>query len=102
MQVSRKNKTTKKWTSDEKNLALSNFYKSPSTYKFLRNSKNINLPAESTIRRWIGNSKFKTGFNPNFFRQLKIKADTMDEKERMYSCVRRNENKTFFRVLEIP
>ncbi|KAL4096889.1 hypothetical protein QTP88_021764 [Uroleucon formosanum] len=46
MQVSRKIKTTKQWASDEKNLALSIFYKTPSTYKCLRNSKNINLPAE--------------------------------------------------------
>lgn len=87
MQVSRQIKTTKEWASDEKNLALSIFYKSPSTYKFLRNSKNINLPAESSIRRWIGNSKFKTGFNPNVFKQLKIKADTMDEKERYCTLV---------------
>jgi len=87
MQVSRKKKTTTQWANDEKNLALSIFYKSPSTYKFLRNSKNINLPAESTIRRWIGNSKFKTGFNPNVFKQLKMKADTMDEKERYCTLV---------------
>lgn len=39
------------------------------------NKKNINVPAESSIKRWIGNSKFKTGFNPNIFRQLKMKAD---------------------------
>lgn len=87
MQVSRKKKTTKTWATDEKNLALSIFYKSPSTYKFLRISKNINLPAESSLKRWIGNSKFKTGFNPNVFKQLKIKADTMDEQERYCTLV---------------
>jgi len=62
MQILRNKKTTKKLASDEKNFALSIFYKSPLTYKFLRNSKNINLPAEAIIKRWIGNSKFKTGF----------------------------------------
>jgi len=45
------------WTEDEKNFAFSLFYKSPAIYKFLRLQK-VNLPSPTTIRNWIGESKF--------------------------------------------
>ncbi|KAL4121023.1 hypothetical protein QTP88_013608 [Uroleucon formosanum] len=50
------------WTLEEKNLALTLFYKSPTAYNFLR-LQNINLPAPSTIRPWIGESKFLPGLS---------------------------------------
>ncbi|XP_050065037.1 uncharacterized protein LOC126553964 [Aphis gossypii] len=53
-------------TLEEKNLALTLFYKSPTAYNFLR-QQNINLPAPSTIRRWIGQSKFAPGLSGVFF-----------------------------------
>lgn len=43
-------------SNEEKNVGLSIFYKSPTTYNFLRGQK-VSLPAPSTIRRWIGRSK---------------------------------------------
>lgn len=73
MQVSKQIKTTKQWASDEKNLAMTISYESPSTYTFLRNSKNIHLPVESSIRRWIGNSKLKPGLIQMFLNNLKLK-----------------------------
>jgi len=87
MQVLRSKTQRKPWDFDEKQFALSLFYKSPSAYKFLRNSKQIILPGLSTIRRWIGSSKFKTGFNLGILKQLKIKADTMTEEERFCTLV---------------
>lgn len=45
------------WTSDEKDLALLIYSKSPPTYKFLR-QQGIVLPASSTVRHWISNPKF--------------------------------------------
>lgn len=58
------------WTLEEKNLALTLFYKSPTAYNFLR-LQNINLPAPSTIRRWIGQSKFLPGLSGTFLVTLK-------------------------------
>ncbi|KAI4455755.1 hypothetical protein MML48_9g00000296 [Holotrichia oblita] len=46
------------WTTDEKKFALTFYYKSPAAYRFLRSQKVI-LPGITTIKRWIGTSKFK-------------------------------------------
>lgn len=61
---------TRSWTAEEKNLALSLYYKSPSAYKFLRLHK-VNLPAPSTIRHWIEESKFLPGFSKSFLEHIK-------------------------------
>lgn len=58
------------WTAEEKQLALTMFYKSPSSYNFLR-LQNLNLPGPSTVRSWIGQSKFLPGINKTFFCTLK-------------------------------
>lgn len=50
MQIQHKNR--KPWTPEEKKIAFSIFYKSPSTYKYMRKNK-ITLPGESTMRRWF-------------------------------------------------
>lgn len=47
----------RKWFRDERNLALILYYKSPATYRFLR-AQNIVLPSPSTVRKWMGASKF--------------------------------------------
>jgi len=87
MQVLRKRNSRKSWTREEQTFALSVFYKSPSAYKFLRNSKNMNLPSLSTIRRWVGNSKCKPGFSPGIFKQLKKKANILSEQERYCTLI---------------
>lgn len=87
MQILRKRNSRKSWTREEQNFALSVFYKSPSAYKFLRNSKNMNLPSLSTIRRWVGNSKCKPGFSPGIFKQLKNKANVLSEQERYCTLI---------------
>uniref|UniRef100_A0A2H8TT66 Transposable element P transposase n=1 Tax=Melanaphis sacchari TaxID=742174 RepID=A0A2H8TT66_9HEMI len=81
MQVLRPKFSRKKFTKNEQNFALSLFYKSPSAYKFLKNNKQLTLPGLSTIRRWIGSSKFKPGFNVGIFKQLKKKSESMSEDE---------------------
>lgn len=87
MQVSHKQLSTKPWSQKEKQFALSLFYKSPSAYKFLRNSKKIILPGLTTIKRWIGGSKCGPGFNTAIFKQLKTKADSMTEQEKYCTLV---------------
>jgi len=64
----------RQWTTEEKNLALTMFYKSPATYNFLR-LQNLNLPGPSTVRGWIGQSKFLPGFNKMFIGHLKKKFE---------------------------
>jgi len=81
MQTLRAKASRKPFTKAEQNFALSLFYKSLSTYTFLRNNKKITLPGMSNIRRWIGNSKFRPGFNAGIFRQLKIKCESMNQDE---------------------
>lgn len=66
---------------------LQHFYKLPSAYKFLRNSKKITLPGLTTIKSWIGGSKFLPGFNSALFKLLKIKADSMTQQEKYCSLV---------------
>lgn len=83
MQTLRTKTSRKPFSKDEQNFALSLFYKSPSAYKFLRNNKKITLPGMPTIRRWIGNSKFRPGFNTGIFKQLKKKCESM-RKEELY------------------
>jgi len=78
MQLKNKRRT---WTSDEKKLSLNLFYKSPTSYNFLRSQK-VNLPASSTIRRWIGKSKFLPGINNLFFSHVEKKFQNKSFKER--------------------
>jgi len=70
------------WTLEEKNLALTLFYKSPTAYNFLR-QQNINLPAPSTIRRWIGQSKFLPGLSGVFLIILKKNSNTKQIKKKL-------------------
>lgn len=72
------------WTSEEKNLALTLFYKSPAAYKFLR-LQNINLPGPSTIRRWIGESKFLPGFSRSFFNHIQKKFENKSNIDKVCS-----------------
>lgn len=65
-----------------KGIGSSDFlYKSPSTYKFMREKLKIVLPAISTISDWIGVSKCLPGFNKYLFQQIKKKVSVMDRKE---------------------
>lgn len=87
MQISRHNKSTKPCLQKEQQFSLSLFYKSPSAYKFVRNSKKITLPSLTTIKRWIGSSNFRPGFNTALFKQLKLKSDSMTEQEKHCTLV---------------
>ena len=82
MQLYHKNR--QEWQSDEKNVALSLYYKSPSNYKFMR-QKGCILPAPSTLRKWLQKYKFQPGANKTLQRLLKLKAEAMEENER--ECV---------------
>lgn len=87
MQISRNNLSTKPWSQKEQKFALSIFYKSPSAYKFLRNSKKIRLPGLTTIKRWIGSLKCHPGFSTVLFKHLKTKADSMTDQEKQCTLI---------------
>jgi hypothetical protein len=70
------------WILNEKNLALNLYYKSPTAYKFVRTQK-VNLPGPSTIRRWIGQSKFLPGFSKLFFSHIQKRFESSDYKEKV-------------------
>lgn len=72
------------WTLQEKNVALSFYYKSVSTYKFMR-SKGCILPGPSTIRSWTTKFVSKPGHNKKLFKLLKLKTESMTSKQRQ--CV---------------
>lgn len=74
-------KKRKPWLQNEKNLAVSIFYKSPATYKFMRKN-NIILPGVSTLRKWLKALQYTTGFIPEYMTQLKIMCKTMSIQER--------------------
>lgn len=78
MQLKKKRHT---WSNIEKNLSLNLFYKSPTAYNFLRLQK-VNLPAPSTIRHWIGQSKFLPGINNRFFSHVEKMFQDKSYKEK--------------------
>lgn len=69
------------WLSNEKSVALSLYYKSSGTYKFLR-TKGVILPSPSTLLLWLKKFKYVPGCNAKLFHCLKLKIETMDEKSR--------------------
>lgn len=77
-------KKRRPWSKVQKNFSLSLYYKSPSTYTYLRKN-GITLPGESTIRRWLNSIKFCTGFSENYMEQLKLKMSDMVYEEK--KCV---------------
>lgn len=74
-------KKRKKWLINEKKIALSLYYKSPATYKFMRKN-DIILPGESTIRRWLNSINYSTGFPPKYMEQIKLKISGMKGNEK--------------------
>lgn len=74
-------KTKRVCLPEEKKIALSLYYKSPTTYKFLR-SKGCILPAPSTIVSWMRNYRQKPGLNKRLLKLAKIKVETMTSKQK--------------------
>jgi len=75
-------KKRKPWSKAEKKLALAIYYKSPSTYKYMKKN-GIILPGESTVRHWLNSINYTTGFPPKYMEQIKNKTLDMsyDEKK---------------------
>lgn len=74
-------KRRKPWSEAEKKVAFSIFYKSPSTYKYLRRN-NIILPGERTIQRWLNGINYSPGFVPEYLSQVKNKVSIMSDQQK--------------------
>ncbi|XP_031358553.1 uncharacterized protein LOC116182175 [Photinus pyralis] len=72
------------WTRTEKKFALAFYYSSPASYKLFKRNGFV-LPALSTIRGWIGESRFFPGTDKKFAQQLKLKTESMERIEKQ--CV---------------
>ncbi|VEN60059.1 unnamed protein product [Callosobruchus maculatus] len=95
MQLFHKKKTS--FSVEEKHTSLSLYYKSPSTYKFLR-ANQVVLPSPSTLFRWLKILNYSPGCNRNLFRCLKLKVDTMSRKSRQ--CILMFDEMTIKQALE--
>lgn len=80
MQVMHKN--NQPWNKHEKDFSTTLYFKSPAAYKHLRKQQ-IRLPSVTTIKRWIGHSKFTTGFNKLYFQNIQSKTSTMTDDEKI-------------------
>jgi len=79
MQMLHKNR--RPWSKAKKKIALSIYYKSPSTYKCMRKN-GIVLPGESTVRHWLSSINYSTDFPKAYMAQIKLKTSEMSENEK--------------------
>ncbi|KAF5281927.1 hypothetical protein FQR65_LT14453 [Abscondita terminalis] len=77
------NKKRINWTREQKEFALSLYYKSPGAYKFMIQKLGFNMPALRTIQFWLKVTNLRTGLDTNLSKRLICKAQTMTEKEKI-------------------
>lgn len=87
----------KDYSKAERKLAMSLYYKSPSTYSYMRRSK-IFFPGESTIRKWIHSNVFEPGINENLFEHLELKCAHMNPLQK--ACVILFDEMSIMKALE--
>lgn len=80
MQLYHKKRTS--WSKDEKQLALSLYYKSPGNYKHMIEKLKFCLPSVRVIQSWLKILYLRTGVNNTLSRKLALKAKTMTDRER--------------------
>lgn len=66
-----------KWPEEQKIIAQNIFYRSSSSYKYLRESLNFNLPSKSSLIRWQPVKYLSPGFNNNALMKIKEKLSVM-------------------------
>lgn len=79
-----RHQTRADWTEDEKQIALSFYYKAPNVYKFMRD-RGFKLPCITLIKKWINVNNVTPGFTTEVFDKVKIKAKSMTSTEKQ--CV---------------
>ncbi|KAG6461627.1 hypothetical protein O3G_MSEX012752 [Manduca sexta] len=80
-----KNKKGRRFTAEEKLIALSIMKQSPKCYRFLH--KIFILPSKSTLNKMVSKLNITTGICPQVFELMKKEVSTWDEKKKMCSVV---------------
>lgn len=84
-----KDKNGRRFTKDEKNLALAIYKRSPASYRFL--TEIFILPSVSTIKRNLGRIELDTGINENIKKLLKKCASKITDKKEKVVILMRDE-----------
>jgi len=71
----------RRWSPDDKLLALSIFHRSPSAYRFL--SSYFLMPSVRSLRHYLHGLNFELGFCERVFSALQAKVSHMSEKDRL-------------------
>ena len=66
-----------KWPDEQKSIAQNIYYHSTRTYKYLRDSLNLNLPSISSLVRWQPIKFLSPGFNDCVLTRIKEKVNSM-------------------------
>ena len=74
-------KKRKRWSKNMKLYCLSLYYKSPSAYRFLRNT--FSIPCVRTLQRIFDKFQIDCGFSADLLSVLKKRVSTMSEKDRL-------------------
>jgi len=69
-QVCLHDRRAKKWTDNERMIALALHYQSPKSYRFLRHV--FRLPAASSLRRWVQHMRLEPGMNEHLVNSLHL------------------------------
>ena len=77
--------TKHQWTYDERQFALSLYYKSPKAYNFLRKERRFAFPCITLIQKWINELELEVGFSSSFLETFLFKTKSMTKHER--ECV---------------
>lgn len=75
------------YPTEQRNLAQNIFYKSASTYKFLRERLQFNLPSSTSIYNWTPIKKLLPGFNEDILSLIKNKVSALDDRGRQVSIL---------------
>lgn len=79
LRLCQKKKNGYRYTIKDKMLALSIYYQSSKAYKLLR--KIFILPSKSTIQKSLQNTNISPGFSDTLLQALKLKVQTMDNRD---------------------
>lgn len=77
-----RHKPLSKWSTAERKISLSLYYKSPSLYSYISQKLKFNLPSVSTIRRWIRIIDLRPGFDTIFLKKLRQKIELLEMEEK--------------------
>ena len=81
-----KSKHGRRWTDQDKVMAISLYYQSPKAYRFLNDSY-VFLPHQRTINRWLEGMKFNPGFQNGILDIMQERVGKMSEMEKVCSLL---------------